>query len=106
MTHRLDKAEYAVKKVYAKFSKERVLVKILREVTLLAKVRPDIMFVQCLGSAFGCVSNARSHITKLNVVRIQVASWRFKSQKLKKLQRTLKILHFYPFIWKLKIPEL
>ncbi len=41
MTHRLDKAEYAVKKVYAKFSKERVLVKILREVTLLAKVRPD-----------------------------------------------------------------
>jgi|688.fasta_scaffold1595043_1 hypothetical protein len=40
VTHRLDKAEYAVKKVYAKFSKERVLVKILREVTLLAKVRP------------------------------------------------------------------
>jgi hypothetical protein len=53
VTHRLDKAEYAVKKVYAKFSKERVLVKILREVTLLAKVRHDTVFGQCLGAAFG-----------------------------------------------------
>ena len=38
MTHRLDQAEYAVKKVYAKLSQETALVKILREVTLLAKV--------------------------------------------------------------------
>ena len=38
VTHRLDQAEYAVKKVYAKLSQETALVKILREVTLLAKV--------------------------------------------------------------------
>jgi hypothetical protein len=30
---------------------------------------------------FLCVSDARSHITKLNVVRIQVTSWPFKTQK-------------------------